>query len=97
MDESFLPFNKILEKLISIDGEVYDDGNGIHSYIYEFEVGMPIEMEVMRNEKEELQIGSIPPLYRVSTSFRPSYHAIRFKAEKMKRTDGDAEQYRLES
>jgi hypothetical protein len=82
MDESFLPFNKIIEKMVDIDGEIYDDKNGIHSYIYEFEIDSPVEMEVITGEN--LQIASVPPMYYVDTSFRPSYHRIRFTAEKIK-------------
>ena len=89
MDESFLPFSQILEKLVSIEGEIYDDENGIHSYIYEFDVGTPVELEIIRDENGQLQIGTVPPLYRVSTSFRPSYHAITFKAKKITVDDGD--------
>jgi len=90
MDESFLPFNEIIEKLLSIEGEIYDDNNGIHSYIYEFEVGTPVELDVLRDENGQLKLGSIPPLYRVETSFRPSYHSITFKAEKINYKDGDS-------
>lgn len=90
MDESFLPFNEIIEKFLSIEGEIYDDNNGIHSYIYEFEVGTPVELDVLRDENGQLKLGSIPPLYRVETSFRPSYHSITFKAEKINYKDGDS-------
>jgi len=89
MDEVFLPFSEIIEKLLSIEGEIYDDNNGIHSYIYEFEVGTPVELDVLRDENGQLKLGSIPPLYRVETSFRPSYHSITFKAEKINHQDGD--------
>jgi len=83
MDESFMPFNEILEKMISINGEIYDDHMGIHSYIYAFDVGTPVELEILRDENGRLQIGTVPPLYRISTSFRPSYHAITFTCEKI--------------
>ena len=87
MDEAFMSFSETLEKLLSIEGEIFDDGNGIHSYIYAFEVGTPVELNVMRDENGELKLGTVPPIYRVSTSFRPSYHNIRFTAEKINHTD----------
>lgn len=89
MDEAFFPFSEILEKMLTIDGELYDDGEGVHSYIYAFEVGTPVEIDISTDEEGKLRIGSIPPLYRVETSFRPSYHNITFKAEKINPSNGD--------
>lgn len=92
MDESFLPFSGMLEKMLSIEGEILDDGNGIHSYVYQFEVGTPIELDVTRDEDGNLMLGTVPPIYRVETSLRPSFHNITFKAEKINYQDnGNAE------
>ena len=82
MDETFLPFHEIIEKLSSFKGEIYDDENGVRSYIYEFEIDTPVELDILTDEEGKVQIGMIPPLYRVNTTFRPSYHRIKFKAEK---------------
>ncbi len=82
LDEAFLPFSEIIEKLSSIDGELYDDNEGVHSYIYEFDLDSPVELDIIVNEEGKVQIGIVPPLYRVETSFRPSYHRIQFSAEK---------------
>ena len=82
MDEAFLPFNEMVQKMISIDGELYTEDKGIHSYIYEMEVSTPIEMDILVDEYGKVKLGIIPPLYRVETSFRPSYHTITFSAVK---------------
>lgn len=82
MDEAFLPFSDIIEKLSDIDGEIYDDHNGIHSYINEFDIESPVELDIFLNDEGKVQIGIVPPLYRVNTSFRPSYHRLQFSAEK---------------
>lgn len=84
MDDFFLPFSKIVEKMTDIEGEIRDDGNGIRSHIYEFEIDSPIELDVFTDEDGSLQIGTVPPLYYVNTTFRPSYHRIRFTAEQYK-------------
>ena len=89
MDDSFFSFSQIIEKLLSVEGEIYDDENGVHSYIKRFEVGTPVELDVYRDEEGKLKLGSMPPLYRVSTSFRPSYHSITFIAEKTPDNNGD--------
>jgi len=84
MDEVFIPLSKMIESLTDIQGEIYTNDKGIHSYIYEFDVGTPIELDVFRDEDGTLRIGSVPPLYRVPTSFRPVFHSILLKAEKNK-------------
>jgi hypothetical protein len=81
MDESFLPLHEIIEQLSSFKGEILDEDNGIHSYIYEFEIDTPVELDILTDEKGKVQIGMIPPLYRVNTTFRPSYHKIKFRAK----------------
>ncbi len=83
MDEAFLPFSEMIQKMVDIDGELYTDDRSIHSYVYEFEVNTPIEIDVIVDEFGKVKLGIIPPLYRVETSFRPSYHSITFNAEKI--------------
>jgi hypothetical protein len=84
MDEAFLPFSEIIEKMSAIEGDLYNDEAGVHSYIYEFDVDTPVELSIVVNEEGKVQIGIVPPLYRVETSFRPSFHRIQFSAEKYK-------------
>ena len=83
-DEFFLPFNKIVEKMTDIEGEIRDEGAGIGSHIYQFGIDSPVELDVFTDEDGSLQIGTAPPLYYVNTTFRPSYHRIRFTAEPYK-------------
>ncbi len=89
MDEAFIPLHKMIESITDIDGEIYTDDQGIHSYIYAFDVGTPIELDVFRDEKGKLQIGSVPPIYRVPTTFRPLYHNISLNMKKTNDPDGN--------
>lgn len=82
MDEAFISFGEIVDKLLSIPGDFTDEENGVHSYIYEIEIGTPVELDISVDDNGKVTIGSIPPMYRVSTSFLPSYHSITIKAEK---------------
>lgn len=82
MDEVFLPLNSIIDKILDIPGEFTDEESGVHSYIYEIEIGTPVELDISTNDDGTVRIGTVPPLYRVDTSFRPSYHSITIKAEK---------------
>jgi hypothetical protein len=83
IDEAFLPFGDLVDKILDIPGaNITDDENGIQSYIYEIEIGTPVELDISVDENGKVRIGSVPPLYRVNSSFRPSYHSITIKAEK---------------
>ncbi|MBK8610185.1 MAG: hypothetical protein IPL84_09610 [Chitinophagaceae bacterium] len=85
IDEAFLPFNEMMQKMLEIDGELFTQEKDIHSYVYEFEVNSPIELDIIVDETGKVKLGIVPPLYRVETSFRPSYHSITFKADKFEK------------
>jgi len=87
MDEAFLQFSQMIQRLLSIRGEFVDIDAGVRSYIQRAEIDMPVELDVSRDETGALSLGSVPPLYYADTSFRPSYHRLRLivSAE----TDGD--------
>ena len=89
IDEAFMPFQQVLEEMLAFDGEFIDDEAGVRSYISRYEIESPVELDVVRDENGGLRIGSIPPLYRVDTSFRPSFHKLRFTAEISRETNGD--------
>jgi hypothetical protein len=80
IDEAFLPFREIIDKLTSFNGGFENTEEGVRSYIYEFTVETPVEMDVVVDEHDKVQLGTVPPLYDVHTTFRPSYHTIRFTA-----------------
>jgi hypothetical protein len=89
MDEAFMPFQQIIGRMLSFGGEIVDHEAGVHSYIYEYEIESPVELDIVRNDHGQLQIGSTPPLYYVDTSLRPSFHKLRFKANLSQVTDAD--------
>ncbi len=88
MDEAFLPFQDILKQMLSFSGDVVDEELGIHSYITECEIDSPVELDVVIDEQGALKIGSTPPLYYVDTTFRPSFHRLRFIAQRSEGSDG---------
>ena len=89
MDEAFMPFQQIIRRMLSFGGELIDEEQGVHSYIYEYEIEAPVELDIARDGDGHLQIGSTPPLYYVDTSIRPSFHRLRFRADLSQVTDGD--------
>jgi hypothetical protein len=81
MDSAFISFGQIIEKVLDIKGNINDEDNGIHFYIDEIEIGTPVELDIVVDENGKVTIWAIPPLYRVDSSFRPSYHNITLKAK----------------
>ena len=88
MDEAFIPFRQIIERLMAFGEELTDEDAGVRSHIYACEIEAPLELDVVRDDAGALQIGSTPPLYYVDTSFRPSFHRLRFSAERSQDSDG---------
>jgi hypothetical protein len=80
IDEAFMPFREIIEQLLAFRSELVDEDAGVRSRIYEYTIELPLELDVV-NDPAGVQIGSTPPLYYVDTTFRPSFHRIRFTAE----------------
>jgi hypothetical protein len=81
IDEAFLPFAQIVEKLVSFRNEIVHEEAGVRSYVHTYEIELPVEFGVTRAAQGGLEIGSAPPLYYVDTSFRPSFHRLTLKAE----------------
>ncbi len=81
MDEAFVPFGRILERMLSFRAPIVDEDASVRTYIERYEIESPLELNVFRDEKGALQIGSTPPLYYVDTSLRPSFHKISFSAD----------------
>ncbi len=81
IDEAFMPFHQVIEQMVAFGGEFIDEEQGVRSYIYEYEIESPIELDVVIDEQGLPQLGSTPPLYDVNTSFQPSFHRLRFIAQ----------------
>jgi hypothetical protein len=77
IDEAFLPFRELLAGMLALPGELVDAEAGVRSRIYECELESPVELDVVRDESGRLELGSVPPLYRVDTDIRPSFHRLR--------------------
>jgi hypothetical protein len=80
MDEAFVPLHRLVTGLTAA-GDVRSEDAGVHMYIRRYEIESPVELDVTVGADGRMQLGSAPPLYRVDTSLRPSYHQLRFVAE----------------
>ena len=91
MDDAFLPLSEIIASLVPFREELVDEESGVRSYVMAYEIDCPVELELSMNDKQQFRIGSTPPIYYVDTSFRPSYHRIRFVAVRSGEASSDAE------
>jgi hypothetical protein len=80
VDDAFIPLSELLGELAA-HGDIRDDALGIRMVIDRFTVETPIELDVSVRGDGTVAIGSVPPLYRIATSLRPSYHRVAFTAE----------------
>jgi hypothetical protein len=88
MDEAFRPLHRIIEAMVPRGAELHDEDAGVRAYVHRVAIDSPVELDVVRDDGRELEIGSTPPLYYVDTSLRPSYHRMRFTVELMDEPDG---------
>jgi len=89
MDKAFLPLHEALRQFTAIGNDLYNGDRTIHSYITRLEITTPVELDVQWDANGKLVIGSVPPLYDVATTIRPSLHKINFTAELNDWADGD--------
>ena len=80
MDEAFVPLHEMVLGMAAT-GDIRSDEHGIHMYVERLEIESPIELNLTVDPGGNVEIGSVPPLYRVDTSVLPSFHQIRFTAE----------------
>lgn len=83
-----MPFRQIIERMMAFGEELVDEDAGVRSHIYACEIESPLELDMVRDEAGVLNIGSTPPLYYVDTTFRPSFHRLRFSAERSQDSNG---------
>jgi hypothetical protein len=88
VDEAFIPLHRLLDGMAPTGADFVDEELGVHSYVTAFEIDSPVELDVTMGPGGEIQIGSTPPLYYVDTSVRPSFHRLRFSAQRTEDSDG---------
>lgn len=76
IDEAFLPMNEVVEILGDIEGRITDWQEGVQMDIDKVELELPMQLEILVDENDEVMIGGAPPLYYVETSFMPVFHQI---------------------
>ena len=80
MDQAFVHLGQIVADLVDFD-ELRDEEAGVRSYVHRARIESPVELSIRVAADGAVEIGSMPPLYRVETSLRPSYHRLTFTAE----------------
>lgn len=79
MDAAFVHLGQIVADLADFE-ELRDEEAGVRSYVHRAHIESPVELSIRVAADGAVEIGSTPPLYRVETSIRPSYHRLAFTA-----------------
>jgi hypothetical protein len=78
LDEAFLRIHETLLYLNSFEGVYEDKEKGIRQRLTSMEIETPVELDIVCSDGE-LEIGMVPPLYRVETTIEPVFHHIKLK------------------
>lgn len=81
MDEAFLYLNEMIQGITDINGSIISEEGGFEMEIERMSIETPVELCIISNASGMPEIGTVPPLYSVETSFQPSYHTIRINLE----------------
>jgi hypothetical protein len=79
LSEDSLPFAELVEMSTDIEGAVGSTAEGVRMVIEEVTMSIPVQLETVRDDSGQLQIGGIPPEHYVETSFLPVFHQLRLK------------------
>ncbi|RYY59739.1 MAG: hypothetical protein EOO05_12345 [Chitinophagaceae bacterium] len=85
MDNSFQHLSEMILNLTAIEGRMSSQENDVTMEIEKMSIETPIELWISTSANGKVEIGSIPPLYHVETSFQPSFHSITIHTEKTER------------
>jgi len=78
-DEDFIALSSFIKELAQVDyylEEQFEDKT-IAAHVKSVEIESPCQMDVAVDESGNVSIGTIPPMYYVSTSFMPVFHNIK--------------------
>ncbi|OEK08223.1 hypothetical protein A8C32_01805 [Flavivirga aquatica] len=82
-NEDFIDFSEFIEEFISIDTymESHFEHQTVTLHVEKITTETPCQLHVEVDDKGEVKLGSIPPLYYVETSFMPVFHNIKINFE----------------
>ena len=83
INDDFIPLHEFVDEFISIDTymESHFEYQTIAMQVQKITTETPCHLSIEVDENGQVQIGSIPPLYYVETSFMPVFHNIKINFE----------------
>ena len=83
INDDFIPLHEFVDEFISIDTymESHFEYQTIAMQVQKITTETPCQLSIEVDENGQVQIGSIPPLYYVETSFMPVFHNIKINFE----------------
>ena len=82
-DEDFIELSDFVHEMTAVDyylTEQFKDEN-IALIVEQIEMETACQLAVNVNENNQVQIGVIPPMYYVETTFMPVFHNIKLNIE----------------
>lgn len=78
-DESFIPFSEVVEELGDIEGRLLESigMENVQMDIEKVNLGLPLQLEILVHDSGQINLGGVPPLHYVETSFTPIFHQIK--------------------
>ncbi len=83
MNEDFIPFSEFVEEFVAVDHYMeqnFEDRN-VAMHIEKITTETPCQLHVEVDDDGKVNLGSIPPMYYVETSFMPVFHNIKINFE----------------
>ncbi|MBX7225024.1 MAG: hypothetical protein K1X55_03280 [Chitinophagales bacterium] len=81
IDEAFVSLHEKIAAFCEEMIVIQDMPHAIQMRVERLEIDTPIEIDIIEDEYGTLQIGAVPPLYKVATSIEPIYHQIKFRID----------------
>ena len=84
INEDFIPLHEFVDEFISIDTymESQFEHQTVAMQVEKITTETPCQLNIEVDDNGQVQVGSIPPLYYVETSFMPVFHNIKIKFER---------------
>ena len=89
IDDVFMQFSQLITQLSTIEGVTKDlvEEEVVKMQIDQVELELPIQLDIVTDELGKVEIGGIPPLYYMETSFNPSFHQLKLTLTPIKASE----------
>ncbi len=87
IDRASLPLAEFILNASDLEGGTQGEATDDPMRIERAKLGMPVELEIVVDERGEVTLGATPPLYYLDTSVMPVFHQVTLTLEPMVPSD----------